>query len=51
MFTRPSFHRPSSAFSYDWSKGYQGAVPTNQTKVMLHQVAPEEIKPKAKTGK
>jgi len=39
------------AFSYDWSKGYYGAVPTIQTKVMLHQVAPEEIKPKAKAGK
>jgi hypothetical protein len=27
--------RPRSAFSYDWSKGYTGAVPTNKTQVML----------------
>ncbi|KAI5452041.1 RNA export factor gle2 [Naganishia albida] len=36
------------AFSYDWSKGYTGAIPSNKTQVMLHQVLPDEIKPKKK---
>jgi hypothetical protein len=36
------------AKAYDWSKGYTGAVPTNKTQVMLHQVLPDEIKPKKK---
>lgn len=36
------------AYSYDWSKGYTGATPSMKTKVMLHQVRPEEIQPKSK---
>jgi hypothetical protein len=37
-----------SAFSYDWSRGYTGAVQQNLNKVMIHQVQQEEIKPKQK---
>ncbi|KAG7553615.1 hypothetical protein FFLO_02970 [Filobasidium floriforme] len=36
------------AFSYDWSRGYTGAVQQNLNKVMIHQVQQEEIKPKQK---
>ena len=35
------------AIGYDWSKGYDGSVSTNVTKIYLH-ACDEEMKPKAK---
>ncbi|KAF7731739.1 hypothetical protein EC973_008253 [Apophysomyces ossiformis] len=35
------------AVSYDWSKGYKFALPTNTNKVFLHAVREEDVKPRA----
>ncbi|CDH51265.1 poly rna export protein [Lichtheimia corymbifera JMRC:FSU:9682] len=34
------------AVSYDWSKGYKFAAPTNTNKVFLHAVRDEDVKPR-----
>ncbi|KAI8968025.1 WD40-repeat-containing domain protein [Mycotypha africana] len=34
------------AISYDWSKGYKQALPSNTNKIYLHAVKDEEIKPR-----
>ncbi|KAI9319224.1 WD40-repeat-containing domain protein [Dichotomocladium elegans] len=34
------------AVSYDWSKGYKFALPTNPNKVFLHAVREEDVKPR-----
>ena len=48
------FNRNGSIFgyavSYDWSQGYSQNTPQKVTKVMLHSVAPDECKPRPKTG-
>ncbi|KAI8075631.1 WD40-repeat-containing domain protein [Thamnidium elegans] len=45
-----AFNRNGSIFayavSYDWSKGYKQALPTNPIKIYLHAVRDEEIKPR-----
>ncbi|KAI9018111.1 WD40-repeat-containing domain protein [Phycomyces nitens] len=35
------------AVSYDWTKGYKFALPTNTNKVFLHAVRDEDVKPRA----
>jgi mRNA export factor len=35
------------AISYDWSKGYTNNTTQTPNKVMLHPIAPEEVKPRA----
>ena len=48
--TSTAFNRQGSVFayavSYDWSQGYQKNTPQTVTKVMLHGVNPDEIKPR-----
>ncbi len=39
------------AVSYDWSKGYTNNTQQTPNKVMLHPIAPEEVKPRAGTKK
>lgn len=39
------------AVSYDWSRGYAAHTQQTPNKVMLHPVAPEEVKPRAGTKK
>ncbi|KAI8388118.1 WD40-repeat-containing domain protein [Radiomyces spectabilis] len=34
------------AVSYDWSKGYKHALPTNPNKIFLHAVKEEDVKPR-----
>ncbi|KAI7898471.1 WD40-repeat-containing domain protein [Cokeromyces recurvatus] len=45
-----AFNRNGSIFayavSYDWSKGYKQALPSNTNKIYLHAVRDEEIKPR-----
>ena len=49
-----AFNRNGSIFayaiSYDWSQGYSHNTAQKVTKVMLHSVAPDECKPRPKTG-
>lgn len=51
--TATAFNRQGSIFAYascyDWSQGYQKNQPGNTTKVMLHSVNSEEVKPRPKT--
>ncbi|KAK5949036.1 RNA export factor gle2 [Knufia fluminis] len=51
--TSTAFNRQGTIFAYamgyDWSQGYQKNTPQNQTKVMLHGVSQEEVKPRPKT--
>ncbi|KAG0257570.1 hypothetical protein BG011_003888 [Mortierella polycephala] len=37
------------AVSYDWSKGYLGATPQNQNKIMLHAVNDIDVRPRKRT--
>lgn len=50
-----AFNRTGNIFayavSYDWSKGYTANTPQTPNKVMLHPVAPEEVKPRPGTKK
>lgn len=51
--TATAFNRQGTIFAYgvgyDWSQGYQKNQPGQQTKVMLHGVHQEEVKPRPKT--
>ncbi|KIV95738.1 Nucleoporin GLE2 [Exophiala mesophila] len=48
--TATHFNRQGTVFAYavcyDWSQGYQKNTQQNTTKVMLHGVQPEEVKPR-----
>lgn len=50
--TSTGFNRQGTIFayamSYDWSQGFQKNTPQSPIKVMLHQVVPEEVKPRPK---
>lgn len=50
--TATAFNRQGNIFAYascyDWSQGYQKNLQTNTTKVMLHPVSPDEVKPRPK---
>ncbi|KAH8693074.1 putative nuclear pore complex protein [Talaromyces proteolyticus] len=50
-----TFNRDGNIFayavSYDWSKGYTGNTAQTANKVMLHPVAPEEVKPRPNARK
>lgn len=51
--TATAFNRQGSIFAYascyDWSQGFQKNQPGQNTKVMLHGVIAEEVKPRPKT--
>lgn len=53
--TATAFNRQGTIFAYascyDWSQGYQNNTPGKKPKVMLHQVIPEEVKPRPKAGR
>ena len=53
--TATDFNRQGTIFayamSYDWSQGFQKNTPQQPLKVMLHQVIPDEVKPRPKGAK